>query len=152
MRALIQRVKSGSVSIAGSIKSSIGQGYVILLGVGKDDDESDVAYLSRKTANLRIFSDEQGKLNYSIKDIDGELLVISQFTLYADARRGNRQGFEPAASPELANKLYEQYIEALRQEGLKIQTGVFQADMLVNIENDGPVTIMLESPAKGEKK
>ena len=104
MRALIQRVKSGSVSIAGSIKSSIGQGYVILLGVGKDDDESDVAYLSRKTANLRIFSDEQGKLNYSIKDIDGELLVISQFTLYADTRRGNRPGFEPAASPELANK------------------------------------------------
>lgn len=152
MRALIQRVKKGSVSIDGELKGSIGKGFVILVGVGKDDDASDVAYLARKTAGLRVFSDEQGKLNLSAKDINAELLVISQFTLYANCKRGNRPSFEQAAPPDIANELYEQYIAALRQDGLSVQTGTFQADMLVNIENDGPVTIMLESPAKGDQK
>ena len=152
MRALIQRVRHGSVSIEGKLKAEIGRGFVILVGVGRGDDSSDVAYLARKTAGLRVFSDEDGKLNLSAKDINAELLVISQFTLYANCKRGNRPSFEQAAPPDIANDLYEQYIAALRAEGLQVSTGTFQADMLVNIENDGPVTIMLESPAKGEQK
>ena len=148
MRALLQRVSSGSVSIDGQITGCIKAGLVILIGVGKDDGQSDVDYLVRKTANLRIFADEKGKMNLSIKDIAGEALVISQFTLYADTSRGNRPGFESAASPDLAKQLYLQYINGLIKEGIKVATGTFAASMLVNIDNDGPVTIMLESPAK----
>ena len=151
MRALLQRVSSGSVSIDGQITGCIKAGLVILIGVGKDDGRSDVDYLVRKTANLRIFADEKGKMNLSIKDIAGEALVISQFTLYADTSRGNRPGFESAASPDLAKQLYLQYINGLIKEGIKVATGTFAASMLVNIDNDGPVTIMLESPAKGGK-
>ncbi len=151
MRALLQRVSSGSVSIDGQITGCIKAGLVILIGVGKDDGQSDVDYLVRKTANLRIFADEKGKMNLSIKDIAGEALVISQFTLYADTSRGNRPGFESAASPDLAKQLYLQYINGLIKEGIKVATGTFAASMLVNIDNDGPVTIMLESPAKGGK-
>lgn len=151
MRALLQRVSSGSVSIDGQITGCIKAGLVILIGVGKDDGQSDVDYLVRKTANLRIFADEKGKMNLSIKDIAGEALVISQFTLYADTSRGNRPGFESAASPDLAKQLYLQYISGLIKEGIKVATGTFAASMLVNIDNDGPVTIMLESPAKGGK-
>ena len=151
MRALLQRVSSGSVSIDGQITGCIKAGLVILIGVGKDDGQSDVDYLVRKTANLRIFADEKGKMNLSIKDIAGEALVISQFTLYADTSRGNRPGFESAASPDLAKQLYLQYINGLIKEGIKVATGTFAASMLLNIDNDGPVTIMLESPAKGGK-
>ena len=151
MRALLQRVSSGSVSIDGQITGCIKAGLVILIGVGKDDGQSDVDYLVRKTANLRIFADEKGKMNLSIKDIAGEALVISQFTLYADTSRGNRPGFESAASPDLAKQLYLQYINGLIKEGIKVATGTFAASMLVNIDNDGTVTIMLESPAKGGK-
>ena len=151
MRALLKRVSSGSVSIDGQITGCIKAGLVILIGVGKDDGQSDVDYLVRKTANLRIFADEKGKMNLSIKDIAGEALVISQFTLYADTSRGNRPGFESAASPDLAKQLYLQYINGLIKEGIKVATGTFAASMLVNIDNDGPVTIMLESPAKGGK-
>ena len=151
MRALLQRVSSGSVSIDGQITGCIKAGLVILIGVGKDDGQSDVDYLVRKTANLRIFADEKGKMNLSIKDIAGEALVISQFTLYADTSRGNRPGFESAASPDLAKQLYLQYINGLIKVGIKVATGTFAASMLVNIDNDGPVTIMLESPAKGGK-
>ena len=151
MRALLQRVSSGSVSIDGQITACIKAGLVILIGVGKDDGQSDVDYLVRKTANLRIFADEEGKMNLSIKDVAGEALVISQFTLYADTSRGNRPGFEPAATPDLAKQLYQQYINGLIKEGIKVATGTFAASMLVNIDNDGPVTIMLESPAKGGK-
>ena len=151
MRALLQRVSSGSVSIDGQITGCIKAGLVILIGVGKDDGQSDVDYLVRKTANLRIFADEKGKMNLSIKDIAGEALVISQFTLYADTSRGNRPGFESAASPDLAKQLYLQYINGLIKEGIKVATGTFAASMLVNIDNDGPVTIMLESPAIGGK-
>ena len=151
MRALLQRVQQGSVSIDGQVTGSIGCGLVILVGVGQNDTAEDVAYLVRKTVNLRIFADQQGKMNLSLKDIAGESLIISQFTLYADTSRGNRPGFEPAAAPALAEELYEQYIEGLKQEGIRVATGTFAASMLINIANDGPVTIMLESPAKGDK-
>lgn len=151
MRALLQRVCAGSVSIENKLVGCIDHGLVVLLGVGKEDTDDDVAYLVRKTANLRIFADQQGKMNLSVKDIKGEVLVVSQFTLYADASRGNRPGFEPAAPPDLAQRLYRQYVEGFRTEGLKVETGVFAADMLVNIQNNGPVTILLESPVREVK-
>lgn len=151
MRALLQRVSSGAVSIEGQLTGSIGAGFVILVGVGKDDTTADVDYLVRKTVNLRVFADAQDKMNLSLKDIAGEALVVSQFTLYADTSRGNRPGFEPAAGPELARQLYQQYIDGLIKEGIRVATGTFAASMLVNIDNDGPVTIMLESPVKGGK-
>ena len=144
MRILVQRVKSGSVSIAGETVAGIGHGLVLLVGVAKGDNPDIALKLARKTANLRIFADEQGKLNLSVKDSGGEVLAVSQFTLYADTSRGNRPGFDPAAPPDQAEKLYEHYVQALIAEGLKVKTGVFQAHMLVNIENDGPVTILLE--------
>jgi D-tyrosyl-tRNA(Tyr) deacylase len=150
MRALVQRVSQGAVSIDGKTKATIGMGYVILVGVGKGDNEADVAYLVRKTANLRVFPDEAGKLNRSLIDIGGEALVISQFTLYAVTSRGNRPGFEPAADSETAARLYTLFATGLAEAGIKVETGTFQAHMLVNILNDGPVTILLESPAKGE--
>lgn len=147
MRALVQRVSAGSVTIEGQETARIGKGFVVLLGVGKDDDADAVAYLVRKTANLRVFEDENGKMNLSLKDVGGEALVVSQFTLYADARRGNRPGFDQAAPPDMANRLYLAYVDALRAEGIPVQTGTFQADMRVEIINEGPVTILLESPA-----
>ena len=149
MRALIQRVTKGDVLVDDKIKGQIGCGLVILVGVGQDDIMADAAYLAKKTAALRIFADKQGKMNLSIKDIGGEALVISQFTLYADTSRGNRPGFAAAAHPSTADRLYQEYIEGLEAEQIKVQTGVFQANMLVNIANDGPVTILLESTQKG---
>lgn len=148
MRALIQRVSSACVRVDGAETGRCGQGLLVLFGAGRGDGPQDVAWLVRKTANLRIFEDEAGKLNLSVKDIGGSLLVVSQFTLYADCRRGNRPGFDQAAPPELANSLYEQYVSGLRAEGLPVETGVFQAHMAVELINDGPVTIMLETPAK----
>ena len=148
MRALIQRVSHASVRVDGAETGRCGQGLLVLFGAGRGDGPQDVAWLVRKTANLRIFEDEAGKLNLSVKDIGGSLLVVSQFTLYADCRRGNRPGFDQAAPPELANSLYEQYVSGLRAEGLPVETGVFQAHMAVELINDGPVTIMLETPAK----
>ncbi len=148
MRALIQRVSSACVRVDGAETGRCGQGLLVLFGAGRGDGPQDVAWLVRKTANLRIFEDEAGKLNLSVKDIGGSLLVVSQFTLYADCRRGNRPGFDQAAPPELANSLYEQYVSGLRAEGLPVETGVFQAHMAVELLNDGPVTIMLETPAK----
>lgn len=145
MRILVQRVTQGAVRIAGEITASIGPGLVLLIGVGKGDTEAIAAKLAKKTANLRVFADEQGKLNLSVKDIGGAVLAVSQFTLYADTSRGNRPGFEPAAPPEEAERLYQYFVRALADEGLAVQTGVFQAHMLVSIENDGPVTIMLEA-------
>ena len=152
MKALIQRVRHGAVSVDDEIIAEIGNGYVILLGVGKEDNETDVAYLVKKTLSLRILPDEGDKLNLSLLDTKGEALVVSQFTLYADTTRGNRPGFEPAAPPDLANKLYEEYVSGLRDAGVTVFTGVFGAHMQVEILNDGPVTIILESPAKGAKK
>ena len=148
MRALIQRVSSACVRVDDKEVGRCGPGLLVLFGAGREDGPEDVAWLVRKTANLRIFEDEAGKLNLSVKDIGGGLLVVSQFTLYADCRRGNRPGFDQAAPPELANDLYEQYVAGLRAEGLPVETGVFQAHMAVELVNDGPVTIMLETPAK----
>ncbi len=148
MRVLIQRVKKGAVTIDGALKNEIKQGYVILVAVGREDDSEDVAYLVRKTVNLRIFYDSQGKMNLALKDIAGEALVISQFTLYANTSRGNRPSFEQAAAPDLANQLYQEYIAGLLAENIVVKTGEFAADMLVDISNDGPVTILLESPPK----
>ena len=151
MRALIQRAAKGAVRAEGRTVGEIGPGMVVLLGVGKGDSEADAAYLARKTAALRIFADQQGKLNLSLKDTGGAALVISQFTLYADTRRGNRPGFDPAAAPDEAERLYNRYVSALKAEGLAVETGVFQAHMQVEIINDGPVTILLESPLPAHK-
>ena len=145
MRVLVQRVSAGAVTIDGQVKSKIGVGLVVLVGVANGDTAQAAAKLARKTADLRIFADAAGKLNLSVKDIGGEVLAVSQFTLYADTGRGNRPGFGAAADPQTANLLYEEYVKCLKAEGVAVQTGVFQASMLVDIANDGPVTILLES-------
>ena len=144
MKALLQRVKSAGVSIGGQSYSSIEQGLLILLGVEKGDTETEAAWLAQKIINLRIFEDSASKMNLSVQDIKGELLVVSQFTLAGDTSRGNRPGFDNAARPDVAKPLYEYVVEELRHSGLKVETGVFQADMQVSLINDGPVTFMLE--------
>lgn len=145
MRAVVQRVTEASVTIDGVIVGQISQGLMVLLGVGKEDEEADVIYLADKIAGLRIFTDENGKMNLSLQDIQGEVLVVSQFTLYADCRKGKRPGFSEAALPETAVPLYEQFVARLKTMGLSVATGVFGADMLVSLANDGPVTILLDS-------
>ena len=144
MRILIQRVSKASVTVDDKVISQIGKGLVVLLGVGHGDGEQQVAFLAEKTANLRIFEDEQGKTNLSILDVKGEALVVSQFTLYADTRKGRRPSFIDAALPEAAEPLVNQFAELLRAHGIPTQTGQFGAHMLVEIHNDGPVTIWLE--------
>jgi D-tyrosyl-tRNA(Tyr) deacylase len=147
MKALIQRVSEASVSVDGREKARIGKGYAILLGVTRTDADEDVSYLARKTAGLRVFPDAQGRMNLSIQQVDGEVLVVSQFTLCADTRKGNRPGFANAAEPETADRLYRSYVNLLREcmgPG-KVHTGTFQAHMTVHIVNDGPVTINLDS-------
>ena len=145
MRAVIQRVSQASVVVARETVGAIGQGLMVLLGVAQGDTSKDVVYLADKTAGLRIFEDDDGKMNRSVKDIDGGILVVSQFTLLGDCRKGRRPGFSDAAPPELADTLYEEYVDALRSHGIIIATGVFRADMQVALVNDGPVTIMLDS-------
>ncbi len=144
MKALLQRVKSAGVSIGGQSYSSIEQGLLILLGVEKGDTETEAAWLAQKIINLRIFEDSAGKMNLSVQDIKGELLIVSQFTLAGDTSRGNRPGFDTAARPDVAKPLYEYMVNKLSNSGLKVATGVFQADMQVSLINDGPVTFMLE--------
>jgi D-aminoacyl-tRNA deacylase len=144
MRLLIQRVSRASVTVEQQIISKIGKGLLILLGVGHGDGEEQAAFLAEKTANLRIFEDEQGKTNLSILDVKGEAIVVSQFTLYADARKGRRPSFTDAALPEVAAPLVERFVELLRSHGVPTQTGQFGADMKVEIHNEGPVTIWLE--------
>lgn len=146
MKALIQRVSASCVYVSGELIGSVGKGLNILLGVCREDDETDLEYLAQKVVNLRIFEDEDGKMNQSLLEIDGEALVISQFTLCADYRRGRRPSFQPAADPAQAVALYERFVQRLRELSVRrVQTGRFGADMKVHIENDGPVTILLDS-------
>jgi D-tyrosyl-tRNA(Tyr) deacylase len=145
MRAIIQRVSQASVVVAEETVGAIDQGLMVLLGVAQGDTLKDVVYLADKTASLRIFEDDDGKMNRSVKDIGGSILVVSQFTLLGDCRKGRRPGFSDAAPPELADALYQEYVDALRNRGIKVATGVFRANMQVALVNDGPVTIMLDS-------
>ena len=145
MRAVIQRVSQASVTVAEETVGAIDQGLMVLLGVAQGDTSKDSAYLADKTAGLRIFEDDDGKINRSVADIGGSILIISQFTLLGDCRKGRRPGFTDAAPPELADKLYEEYVHALRSQGVTVATGVFRANMQVSLVNDGPVTIMLDS-------
>jgi len=144
MRTLAQRVSKASVTVDDKVISQIGKGLVLLLGIGHDDGEEQVKFLAEKVANLRIFEDDQGKTNLSILDVKGEAIVVSQFTLYADTRKGRRPSFIDAALPEVAEPLVDRFVELLRGHGVPTQTGKFGAHMLVEICNDGPVTIWLE--------
>ena len=144
MRALIQRVSHASVTVEGKTISKIGKGLLILLGIGPGDGEAQATFLAEKIANLRIFEDDQGKTNLSVLDVKGEAIVVSQFTLYADTRKGRRPSFIDAALPEVAEPLVTRFAELLRGHGVPTQTGQFGAHMLVEIHNDGPVTIWLE--------
>ncbi len=145
MRAVIQRVSQASVTVAKETVGAIDQGLMVLLGVAQGDTAKDAVHLADKTAGLRIFEDDDGKMNRSVEDIDGGILVVSQFTLLGDCRKGRRPGFTDAAPPELADTLYEEYVNALRNQGITVATGVFRANMQVALINDGPVTIMLDS-------
>jgi len=145
LRAVVQRVKSGSVKTDNKLFSEITRGLVVLLGIGEGDNSEDAVYIAEKLANLRIFSDAEEKLNLSLKDINGEVLVVSQFTLMGDCRKGRRPSFAKAADPGGAKELYKLVIEKLRQSGLSVKEGQFQAKMTVEIINDGPVTILLDS-------
>lgn len=146
MRAVVQRVSEASVKVDGKITGSIDQGLLVFLGVGIEDSIEDVDYLANKISGLRIFQDRDDKMNLSLKDIKGEILVISQFTIYGDARKGRRPNFMNSASPDLAEKLYEKFIDRISKEsGLRVEKGVFAADMDVELINDGPVTILLDS-------
>jgi len=148
VKALLQRVTEASVSIASQAVGRIGQGLVIFVGVANGDTERDAQYLAQKAINLRIFSDEVGRFNLSALDIKGELLVVSQFTLLADTRKGRRPSFIEAASPTQAEELFEQFVRQARATGLRVETGRFQQHMQVEIHNDGPVTILLDSREK----
>lgn len=144
MKTVIQRVTKASVTVENKIVGKIGKGLLVFLGVGPEDTKNTADFLVQKLVKLRIFEDEKGKMNLSIKDIAGELLIISQFTLYADCRGGNRPSFTNAGKPEKANELYEYFIQKCKEENIKVQQGIFGADMKVELLNDGPVTILLE--------
>ena len=145
MRLVIQRVRSARVTVEGRVVGEIAAGVVVLLGAGKEDTPAAALYLAEKTAELRIFNDAQGKMNLSLLDTRGAALVVSQFTLYGDVRRGRRPGFDRAAPAEEARLLYEEYLRCLRGLGVRVETGVFQAHMQVDLVNDGPVTILVDS-------
>jgi D-aminoacyl-tRNA deacylase len=145
MRAIVQRVSDARVRVESRLSGEIGRGVLILLGVARIDAEPDADYLADKIVNLRIFDDPQGKMNLSLLDVGGQALVVSQFTLYGDVRRGRRPSYTDAAEPAAAKALYECFIERVRALGVNVETGVFQADMQVSLTNDGPVTIMLDS-------
>ena len=144
MRLLVQRVLNSNVKVDGKVVGEINKGYMVLLGVTHDDDKDKADYLVNKLLNLRVFEDENGKMNLNIKQVGGELLIISQFTLYGNTKDGNRPSFIDAAKPDKANELYEYFVEKCKKENIKTETGIFGADMKVSLTNDGPVTIMLE--------
>ncbi|MDE5780928.1 MAG: D-tyrosyl-tRNA(Tyr) deacylase [Lachnospiraceae bacterium] len=145
MKFLIQRVNKASVSVDGKVTGSIKKGFLVLIGIGKEDTNDDADRMVRKMIGLRIFADENGKTNLSIKDIGGELLLVSQFTLYADCRKGNRPSFVKAGGPDIAEELYQYIIEKCKEEITVVEKGIFGADMSVLLENDGPFTVMLDS-------
>lgn len=145
MRAVIQRVIRAQVTVEGEIVGQIGPGLLVLLGVAREDTESDATYLAEKIANLRIFEDDQGKMNLSVEQVGGAILAVSQFTLYGDVRRGKRPSFDAAAPPQNARQLYEFFVAQIRSRGLPCETGRFQEMMQVDLVNDGPVTILLDS-------
>lgn len=145
MRAVVQRVSRGAVRVDGKIIGEIDQGLVVLLGVGAGDTKKDASYLAEKIAHLRIFADQEQRLNLSVLDVAGQVLAVSQFTLYGDCRQGRRPGFSRAAHPDIAKELYLCFVEELERLGLRVATGKFQAHMMVEIINDGPVTILLDS-------
>jgi D-aminoacyl-tRNA deacylase len=145
MRVLVQRVTRASVTIDGEVVGSIGRGFLCLVGVTHGDTQREAARLAAKTARLRVFEDDAGLMNLALAGVGGEVLAVSQFTLYADARKGNRPSFTDAASPDLGERLYETYVAALRAEGVPVSTGVFGARMQVELLNDGPVTVLLEA-------
>jgi len=148
MRAVIQRVASAEVTVDGRSTGKIGKGLLVFVGVGKGDGEADISYLSSKIPDLRIFEDHSGKFNLSLKDVGGELLIVSQFTLFGDCRRGRRPSFSDAEDPGVAKVLYEQLVERMKRQGIPVHTGEFQADMEVHLVNDGPVTLLLDSKQK----
>jgi len=145
MRAVVQRVAKAKVTIQGIVAGEIGKGLLVLLGIGVLDSEKDIEYLVDKIVNLRIFEDENGKMNISLKDVGGDLLVVSQFTLYGDCRKGKRPSFDSAAPSQVAERLYNMFLERCKASGIRVESGKFQAMMMVEIHNDGPVTILLDS-------
>jgi D-tyrosyl-tRNA(Tyr) deacylase len=145
MKAVIQRVKSAQVYVDRRLSGKIGPGLLVFVGVGKGDDETDVGSMVSKIPDLRIFEDSSGKFNLSLKELKGEMLIVSQFTLYGDCRKGRRPSFTDAEEPAAARNLYEQFINRLREQGIPVQTGEFQAKMEVHLVNDGPVTLLLDS-------
>lgn len=148
MRAVVQRVSSASVDSEGARAGTVGAGLCVLLGVNRADSEADARWMADKIVNLRVFEDEAGKLNRSLLDVGGEMLVVSQFTLYGDCRRGRRPSFVGAARPEDADPLYEKFVSFVRQAGVTVQTGVFRTHMAVSLVNDGPVTLIIDTPEK----
>lgn len=148
MRVVIQRVSKAKVIADGEENGVIDKGFLLLVGVEEEDTSEDVDYLTRKIANMRIFEDEEGKMNLSLREVDGEILSISQFTLHADTKKGNRPSFIKAANPDKADQLYDELNKKLRDEGFNVETGVFGADMQVSLINDGPVTILVDSKNK----
>ncbi len=148
MKAVIQRVKNAKVEVGEEITGRIGRGLLVFLGVGKNDTVQDIEWMTEKISGLRIFEDDSGKMNLSIMDVRGEALIVSQFTLYGDCRKGRRPSFASAANPEKANFLYEEFISTFRLKGIKTETGRFQAMMDISLVNDGPVTIIVESPTR----
>ncbi|EER67815.1 D-aminoacyl-tRNA deacylase [Gemella haemolysans] len=149
MKIILQKVKKASVSVENKVVGSIDKGYCLLVGVHKDSTEEDAKYLAKKVAQARLFEDENDKINLSLKDVGGSILSVSQFTLYADTKKGNRPSFTSAAGAEKANQLYEKFNEFLREEGVTVETGIFQTMMEVNIVNDGPITIVYEKLSAG---
>lgn len=144
MKLVVQRVKNAKVEVEGKITGSIEQGFLVLLGVTHKDTKEEVKYLVKKLCNLRVFTDENGKMNLSLKQVEGKVLMVSQFTLYADCTNGNRPSFTKAANPEQANELYEYFCGCCEEQGIPVEKGIFGADMKVSLLNDGPVTIIME--------